>query len=76
MSEVSRQESQQVLVPPFNAHVFRCPYCKDYTTLLSMNSFICHEQMECENCGRKFVIENDCAHALDTGRATQLPLEI
>ena len=65
MSEVSRQESQQVLDPPFNAHVFRCPYCKDYTTLLSTHTFICHQETECENCGCEFVIENDAAHALE-----------
>jgi hypothetical protein len=65
MSEVSRHESQQVLVPPCNAHVFRCPYCKDYTTLLSPHSFISFEQTECENCGREFVIQNDYAHALE-----------
>jgi transcription elongation factor Elf1 len=64
MSEVSREESQQVLVPPFNAHVFRCPYCKDYTTLLSIHTFICNEQTECENCGREFAVENDRAHSL------------
>jgi len=64
MSEVSRQELQQVLVPPFNAHVFRCPYCREYTTLLSTHTFITYEQSECENCGHDFVIENDSAHAL------------
>jgi hypothetical protein len=65
MSQVSRHASQEVLVPSFNAHVFRCPYCKDYTTLLSTHSFISFEQAGCENCGREFVIENDCAHAVD-----------
>jgi transposase-like protein len=64
MSEVSQPESQEVLVTPFNAHVFRCPYCKDYTTLLSTHSFISFQQTECENCRQEFVIENDCAHAL------------
>lgn len=70
MSEISRHESQPVLVPPFNAHVFRCPYCKDYTTLLSTHSFISFEETECENCGREFVIENDSAHALEYARVS------
>jgi len=67
MSEVGRHEAVEVLVPPFNAHVFRCPYCKDYTTLLSPLSFISLEHAECENCGREFLIENDAAQAMECG---------
>jgi len=70
MSEVSHHGTQQVLVPAFNAHVFRCPYCRNYTTLLSTHTFICQEEAECENCTRKFVIENDCAHVLNYANAT------
>jgi hypothetical protein len=65
MSELSNHESVDVLVPPFNAHVFRCPYCKNYTTLLSPHSFISFEKSECENCAREFLIENDMAQAIE-----------
>ena len=65
MSEVGRHEAVEILVPPFNAHVFRCPYCKDYTTLLSALSFISLEHTECENCREEFVIQNDAAHPLE-----------
>lgn len=67
MSEVGGHEAVDVLVPTFNAHIFRCPYCKDYTTLLSPLSFIPLAQTECENCGREFLIENDVAQVLECG---------
>jgi len=67
MSEVGRHEAFNEMIPPFNAHVFRCPYCKDHTTVLSPLSFICLEMTECENCGQEFLIENDVAHILERG---------
>jgi len=64
MSEVGEHEAFHTVVPPFNAHVFRCPLCRDYTTVLSPLSFISLEVAVCENCGREFLIENDAAHVL------------
>ena len=66
MSELSHEGFHQQVVPPssFNAHIFRCPYCREYTTMTSPLSFISLEIIGCGNCSRDFLIENDAAHVL------------
>jgi transcription elongation factor Elf1 len=64
MSDVAKCEVFDVAIPPFITHVFRCPCCKNETTVLSPLSFISMERTECENCGQEFLIENDIAHVL------------
>jgi DNA replicative helicase MCM subunit Mcm2 (Cdc46/Mcm family) len=64
MSDVANIESLHVIIPTFTTHVFVCPACRNETTVLSSQSFICLEQTQCESCGREIVIENDRAHVL------------
>ena len=64
MSAVNIQGPSELSVGPLDAHVFRCPYCRKYTTLVSPHSFISEGTAECHNCTRIFVIENDIAHPL------------
>jgi uncharacterized paraquat-inducible protein A len=64
MSAMDMQGLSGVPAPPLNAHVFRCPQCRVYTSLLSPFSFISRETAECDKCGQIFVIENDVARVL------------
>ena len=64
MSAIAIQGPSGASSGPVNAHVFCCPYCRNYTSLLSPFTFISEETAECHNCGQIFVVENDVAHAI------------